>query len=185
MLCDADGTWKTELACADPVPVCFEGSCVECEPGKNRCNGRIPIECLSDGTYATQAACARGTGCFFGDCLKDHEPTVTIVQPADGAVLHLLDPKHESIQFDVRAEAVDVEDGRIAEPARFTWSTDREDLQPWSARLLSRGEATKVSLYASKTCEPATHRLKVTVVDTAFNETAAVINVTIACFASP
>jgi hypothetical protein len=185
MLCDADGAWRAELACADPVPVCHRGSCVECEPGKNRCNGRIPILCLSDGAYAAQAACERGTRCFFGDCVEDHEPTVTIVQPANGAVFHLLNPAHESVEIDVRAEAIDTEDGRIGETVRFTWSTDREDLQPGSARLLSRGDATKVSLYVSKPCQPATHRLKVTVGDTGYNETSAAVDVTIACFGSP
>lgn len=183
LLCDESGAWQAAAACSGALPVCLDGRCVECLPERHLCDGRRPVLCRGDGTYATQSPCPSGTRCAFGECVADQPPTVRILEPEDGALFRLLQPNHGSVEIAVRGEAVDAEDLGIRD-FRLEWSTDRLDLQD-GALLLARGADARVWLKVAKPCQETRHELTLSAVDSASNPGKATITVVVGCHVEP
>ncbi|HMJ12294.1 MAG TPA: hypothetical protein VK524_12810 [Polyangiaceae bacterium] len=181
--CDEAGAWQAALACSGSLPVCLDGRCVECLPGRNLCDGRRPVVCRADGTYASQTPCKSGTRCAFGECVPDQPPAVRILEPADGSLFRVKQANHTSVEIAVHGEALDPEDIEVAD-LHLSWSTDRIDLQG-GARILARGSTAPAWLNVPTPCQETRHQLTLTAVDSASNQGRATITVVVGCYVEP
>lgn len=78
-----DGVWLANGSiCSEALPICLEGTCVECDPGSRSCATQAqPRACDTSGTWALEAVCSDATplcsaGACAGACCKFADDTV-------------------------------------------------------------------------------------------------------------
>jgi len=84
-----DGVWLANGSiCSEALPICLEGTCVECDPGSHSCATQAqPRTCDTSGTWVLEAVCSDATplcsaGTCAGACCRFADETVL---PCDAA----------------------------------------------------------------------------------------------------